>query len=141
MQIWSRTLHRIAGEPALMPFGRGVGMFPVHEGYGPPDWLLRPTEGSKHYPHNIYLDILYESGLAGLLPFLFLTLFPLAASLRCWPSLSSTERSISSIYVFILLSAQLSGAFARSYIELFFLALTTGIIAAKRTDAPGRSAA
>jgi O-antigen ligase len=134
VQIWSRTLHRIASEPALLPFGRGVGMFPVHEGYGPPDWLLRPAEGSKHYPHNIYLDILYESGLAGLLPFLFLTLFPLVASLRRWQSLSAAEKSILSLYVFILLSAQLSGAFARSYIELFFLALSIGIIAAKRAD-------
>lgn len=141
MQIWSRTLHRIAHEPALLPFGRGVGMFPVHEGYGPPDWPLHPTEGSKHYPHNIYLDILYESGLAGLLPFLFLTLFPLAASLRRWQSLSPAEKSVLSIYVFILLSAQLSGAFARSYIELFFLALATGIVAAKRADEAGITSA
>ena len=137
MQIWSRTLRRIAHEPAALPFGRGVGMFPVHEGYGPPDWLLRPTEGSKHYPHNIYLDVLYESGLAGLLPFLFLTLYPLVASLRRWQSLSAAEKSVLSIYVFILLGAQLSGAFARSSIELFFLALSIGIIAAKRADETG----
>ena len=140
MQIWSRTLHRIASEPARLPFGRGVGMFPVHEGFGPPDWLLRPTEGSRHYAHNIYLDILYESGLAGLLPFVFLTLFPLVVSLRRWQSLSPAEKSVLSTYVFILLSAQLSGAFARSYIELFFLALAIGIIAAKRADEAGISA-
>jgi O-antigen ligase len=140
MQIWSRTLHRIASEPALLPFGRGVGMFPVDEGFGPPDWLLRPTEGSRHYAHNIYLDILYESGLAGLLPFVFLTLFPLVVSLRRWQSLSPAEKSVLSTYVFILLSAQLSGAFARSYIELFFLALAIGIIAAKRADEAGISA-
>lgn len=129
LQIWSRTLRRIVSEPRLLPFGRGIGMFPVTEGFGPPDWLLRPTEGSKHYPHNIYLDILYESGLAGLLPFAFLTFFPLVASLRRWQSFSPAKKSVLSIYVFILVSAQLSGAFARSNIEQFFLALAIGIVA------------
>jgi O-antigen ligase len=139
MQIWSRTLHHIVSEPQLLLFGRGIGMFPVNEGFGPPDWFLRPTEGSKHYPHNIYLDILYESGLAGLLPFVFLTLFPLIAALRRWRSLSAAEQSVLSTYVFVLLSAQLSGAFARSNIEIFFLALATGIIAAQRADEGGTS--
>jgi len=137
MQIWSRTLHHIVTEPQLLPFGRGIGMFPVNEGFGPPDWFLRPAEGSRHYPHNIYLDILYESGLAGLLPFIFLTLFPLIASLRRWRSLSAAEQSVLSIYVFVLLSAQLSGAFARSNIEMFFIALAIGIIAVQRADEGG----
>jgi O-antigen ligase len=140
IQIWSRTLRRIASEPHLLPLGRGVGMFPVNEGFGPPDWLLRPTEGSKHYAHNIYLDVLYESGLAGLLPVAFLTLFPLAAALRRWQSLRPAEKSLLSVYVFVLLSAQVSGAFARSYIELFFLAMAIGIIAVKRTEETATSA-
>lgn len=139
MQIWSRTLHHIVTEPRLLPFGRGIGMFPVNEGFGPPDWLLRPTEGSKHYAHNLYLDVLYESGFAGLLPVAFLTLFPLIAALRRWRSLSLAEQSVVSTYVFILLSAQVSGAFARSYIELYFLAMVIGIIAVKRTDEGGTS--
>ncbi len=42
-----------------------------------------------------------------------------------------------STYVFVLVSAQLSGAFARSNIEQFFLALAIGIIAAKRADESG----
>ncbi len=137
MQIWARTLHQIVSEPGLLPFGRGIGMYPVNEGFGPPDWFLRPTEGSRHYPHNIYLDILYENGLAGMLPFLFLTLFPLFAALRRWQSLSLAEQSVLSAYVFVLLSAQLSGAFARSNIETFFLALVIGIIAVHRADADG----
>jgi len=140
MQIWSRTLHHVVTEPRLLPFGRGIGMFPVNEGFGPPDWFLHPAEGSKHYPHNIYLDILYESGLAGLLPFIFLTLFPLIAALHRWRSLSAAEQSILSTYVFVLLSAQFSGAFARSNIEMFFLALAIGIIAVQRADAGGTSA-
>jgi O-antigen ligase len=140
LQIWTRTLHHIVTEPAQLPFGRGVGMYPVNEGFGPPDWFLRPVEGSKHYPHNIYLDMLYESGLAGLLPYLFLTLFPLAAALRRWPQLSPAEQSVFSVSVFVLVSAQLSGAFARSNIEQFFLALVIGIIAAKRADVDGRAA-
>jgi O-antigen ligase len=137
MQIWARTLHQIVSEPSLLPFGRGIGMFPVNEGFGPPDWFLRPTEGSRHYPHNIYLDLLYESGLAGMLPFIFLTLFPLIAALRRWQSLSRAEQSVLSAYVFMLLSAQLSGAFARSIIEIFFLALAIGIIAVHRAGADG----
>jgi O-antigen ligase len=140
MQIWSRTLHHIATEPHLLPFGRGVGMFPVNEGFGPPDWFLRPAEGSKHYPHNIYLDILYESGLAGLLPFVFLTLFPLIAAMRRWRSLSAAEQSVLSTYVFVLLSAQVSGAFARSNVEMFFLALAIGIIAVRRAGVSGTCA-
>ena len=58
---------------------------------------------------------------------------------RRWQSLSPAEKSVLSIHVFILLSAQLSGAFAQSYIELFFLALSIGIIAARRADEAGIS--
>ncbi len=139
MQIWARTLHQVMNEPYFLPFGRGIGMFPVNEGFGAPDWPLRPTEGSKHYPHNIYLEMLYETGLAGLLPFAFLTFFPLLASLRRWQLLSPAERSVLSIYVFELVSQQFSGAFARSNMEQFFLALTLGVIALKRAEETGTS--
>ena len=50
------------------------------------------------------------------------------------------EKSLFSVYVFILLSAQVSGAFARSYIELYFLAMGIGIIAAKRSEETANSA-
>jgi O-antigen ligase len=132
MQIWSRTLHRIVSEPDRLPFGRGVGMFPVDDGFGAPDWPLHAVEGSKHYPHNTYLEMLYETGIAGLLPFAFLTLFPLVASLRRWQSLSHVEKSALSIYVFDFVNAQFSGAFGRSNMEQFFLALAIGVIALKR---------
>ena len=42
-----------------------------------------------------------------------------------------------SFFLFVLLSAQLSGAFARSNIEMFFLALAIGIIAVRRADERG----
>jgi O-antigen ligase len=132
LQIWSRTLHQIVSEPSLLPFGRGIGMFPVNEGFGPPDWPLHPTEGSKHYPHSIYLEMLYETGIAGLLPFVLLTLLPLVASLRRWLLLSPAEKSAIAIYVFDFVSQQLSGSFGRANMEQFFLGLAIGIIALKR---------
>jgi len=134
MQIWSRTLHQIVSEPHLLPFGRGIGMFPVKEGFGAPDWPLRPTEGSKHYPHNIFLEMLYETGIAGLLPFILLTFVPLVASLRRWHALTPAEKSVIAIYVFDLVSVQLSGSFGRSNMEQFFLGLAIGIIALKRAE-------
>jgi O-antigen ligase len=132
MQIWSRTLHRIVSEPDRLPFGRGVGMFPVDDGFGAPDWPLHAVEGSKHYPHNTYLEMLYETGIAGLLPFAFLTFLPLIASLRRWQSLSHLEKSALAIYMFDFVNAQFSGAFGRSNMEQFFLALAIGIVALKR---------
>jgi O-antigen ligase len=132
MQIWSRTLHQVVSEPDRLPFGRGVGMFPVNEGFGAPDWPLHAVEGSRHYPHNTYLEMLYETGIVGLLPFAFLTFLPLVASLRRWQSLSHVEKSALAIYVFDFVSAQFSGAFGRSNMEQFFLALAIGIIAMKR---------
>jgi hypothetical protein len=122
-QIWSRTWHHISTEPDKLLFGRGIGMHPVHDGYGPPDWLLRKTEASKYYPHNVYL-----------LVYSILTLFPLAIALRRWQSLSQIQRSAISMYVFQLAGSQFSGSFAFGYPDQFFFALTVGIIALKRTD-------
>ncbi|SRR6266404_440883 len=141
-QIWSRAWHHILTEPDRLLFGRGIGIHPVDEGYGPPDWLLHKTEASKHYPHNVYLEMLYEMGIAGLLAFSILTLFPLAIALRRWQSLSQIQKSVISMYVFQLASSQFSGSFAYSYLDPFFFALTVGIIALKRTDdelVPGQS--
>jgi hypothetical protein len=132
--IWTRTLRHIVGEPGSLLLGRGVGMYPVNEGRGPPDWPLHPTEGSKYYPHDVHLELLYETGIVGFILFSILTLFPLAISLQQWGRFSQEEKSTVSLYVFILMSSEISGAFAYSYLLLFFLALTVGIIALKRTD-------
>ena len=134
MQIWSRTLHQIVSEPSLLPFGRGIGMFPVKEGFGAPDWPLHPTEGSRHYPHNVYLEMLYETGFAGLLPFVALTFLPLVVTLRRWQSFLPAEKSAILIYVFDFAGQQLSGAFGRSNMEQFFLGLAIGVIALKRAE-------
>jgi O-antigen ligase len=134
IQIWTTAWHRIATEPDHLIFGRGVGMYPVIEGYGTPDWLLRKTEAAKHYPHNIYLEMLYETGITGLLLFTVISLFPLAIALKHWGSFSVVQKSAISMYVFQLASSQFSGSFAFSYLDPFFFALTVGIIALKRTD-------
>jgi len=134
MQIWARTAKSILAEPDRLLFGRGIGMFPVNEGIGAPDWLLRKAEGSKHYPHNVYLEMLYETGIVGLLLFAILTLLPIGISLNFWHALSVAEKSSVSLYIFGLVSSELSGAFAFSYAFQFFFALVAGIIALKRMD-------
>jgi O-Antigen ligase len=133
LPIWTRTLHAIVNEPDSLLFGRGIGMFPVNDGFAP-DWLLHPTEGSKHYPHNVHMEILYETGIAGLLLFSILTALPIITSLRCWPAFSSAEKSAAAIYVFTLASSEISGGFAYTYILQFFLALTVGVIALKNAS-------
>ena len=109
-------------------------MYPVIEGFGAPDWLLRRTEAAKHYPHNVHLEMLYETGIAGLLLFSILTLTPLVIALRRWHSFSLVQKSAISMYVFQLVSSEFSGAFAFGYLDQFFFALVVGIIALKRAD-------
>jgi O-antigen ligase len=132
LQIWARTWHHVSTEPDLLLFGRGIGMYPVDEGFGAPDWLGRNAEGSKHYPHNVHLEVLYESGIIGLLLFSIITLFPLLTSLRRWQLFSSVEKAAISLYMFILVSSEISGAFAFSYDLQFFLGLAVGITALRR---------
>jgi O-antigen ligase len=134
LQIWQRTWHRVSTEPDRLLFGRGIGMFPVNEGYGAPDWLLHKTEASQLYPHNVHLEMLYETGIIGLLLFSIVTLFPLVLSLRRWHLLSLAQKSAVSMYVFHLAGSELSGSFGFQYLDQFFFALTVGIIALKRID-------
>ncbi|MET3839628.1 O-antigen ligase family protein [Bradyrhizobium sp. OAE829] len=136
IQIWARTAARILAEPDRLLFGRGVGMFPVNDGFGAPDWLLRNAEGSKHYPHNLHLELLYETGIVGLLLFCIITLFPVVAAISRWSLFSSAERSAIALYVFNLSGTALSGAFAYSYSLQFFFGLAVGIIAMRRLENP-----
>jgi O-antigen ligase len=134
LQIWQRAWHQIASEPDRLLFGRGIGIFPVNEGVGAPDWLLRRTEGSKLYPHNVHLEMLYETGIVGLLLFCIATLLPLVISLRRWHLLSLVQKSAVSMYVFQLAGSEFSGSFAFDYLNQFFFALTVGIIALTRNE-------
>ncbi|WP_081851115.1 O-antigen ligase [Bradyrhizobium sp. URHD0069] len=134
LPIWEQTWRHIVSDPARLPLGRGIGMYPIDAGFGAPDWLLHPTEGSKHYPHNVHLEILYDTGIAGLVLFSILTILPIIASLRRWSTFSPAEKSTVAIYVFNLVSSDISGAFAYTYMLQFFLALTVGIVALKRAD-------
>ncbi|SHL52909.1 O-antigen ligase [Bradyrhizobium lablabi] len=140
LEIWSQAWHRIIAEPNRLLFGRGIGIYPVDEGYGPPDWPLHRTIASRVYPHNVHLEMLYEAGIAGLLLFSVLTLSPLVISLRHWPSLTLAQKAAVSMYVFHIAGSEFSGAFAIAYLDQFFFALTVGIIALRRMDdalAPG----
>ena len=134
MQIWLRAAQRIAADPAQLPFGRGVGAYPLDEGFGAPDWLLHPTEGSKYYPHDVYLEMLYENGLVGALLFVYLTLFPPIFVLGRWRELSDAEKAAVAMYVFSLASVALSGAFAYSYDFQFFLGMAIGVVALNRSS-------
>lgn len=139
--IWSRAWDRIAANPpAKLAFGRGIGVYPIDEGVGPPDWLLKKTDGARTYPHNVHLEMLYETGIAGLLIYTVLTLLPLAAAIKYWPLLSVQEKLVASIYFFYFVSQELSGAFAVSYDFQFFLGMAIGIIALKRKETSSRSA-
>jgi O-antigen ligase len=132
MQIWLRAAQRIAADPAQLPFGRGVGAYPVDEGFGAPDWLLHPTEGSKYYPHDVYLEMLYENGVVGVLLFSYLTLFPVLFVIGRWGKLSDAEKAAMAMYVFSLASVAISGAFAYSYDFQFFLGMAIGVVALNR---------
>jgi O-antigen ligase len=134
MQIWTRANHRIAAEPDRLLLGHGVGVYPIDEGFGPPDWLLRPAEGNKYYPHNLHLELLYETGLPGFLIFTVLTLVPLFFSLKHWDRLSAPERAAIAIYVFSLVTVEISGSFAYSYDFQFFYGLAAGVVALKRWE-------
>jgi O-antigen ligase len=134
LPIWEQTWRDIVSEPARLLFGHGIGMYPVEAGFGPPDWLPNPTEGSKHYPHSVHLELLYEAGVVGFVLFCVLTVLPIVASMRRWSVFSPAENSAVAIYVFILVSSEISGAFAYAYMLQFFLALTVGVIALRDTS-------
>jgi len=130
MQIWQRAWARIKADPDYLLFGRGIGSYSIDEGFGPPTWLL--DKGRKHYPHNTLLEMLYETGITGLLIFSFLTILPLLIALSQWNKFCEQERAAISMYVFYLASSQLSGAFAYDYPFQFFFAIAVGVVALKR---------
>jgi O-antigen ligase len=135
LPIWDRTWHRIATDrPDQLIFGRGIGAFPVDEGVGAPDWLLRKTEAAKHYPHNVHLEMLYELGIVGLIVFSLLTILPLAVSLKHWTKFSAPQKAAISLYVVYLVDAEISGAFAYEYVFQFFFGLAIGVIGLKRKE-------
>jgi hypothetical protein len=134
LPIWGRAWHRVTAEPHHLLLGRGIGMYPIDEGIGAPDWLLRKTEGAKHYPHNDHLEVLYEAGMFACLAFTVLTLFPLVVSLKYWSLFSAEERAAISLYVFYLATVEISGSFAFAYEFQFFLALAIGVVSLKRKE-------
>jgi O-antigen ligase len=138
LEIWARAWRRIAAEPDRLPFGHGIGTYSIDEGFGAPTWLL--DKSTKHYPHNAHLELLYETGIAGLLIFTFITLYPIVVALKFWNGLSTPQRAAVSLYVFYLLSVEISGSFAYSYDFQFFLALAIGVVGLRRRELAGSSA-
>lgn len=141
LPIWQRAWHRISVAPDNWLLGKGLGVYPIDEGWGAPDWLVHSTEASKHYPHSIHLEMLYETGILGVLLFSILTLMPITWSLRHWHKFSSMEKATVTLFVFVLAHSEISGSFAYGYVLQFFLALTVGTIALKvakadRTQGP-----
>jgi O-antigen ligase len=134
LQVWTRAIHRIAEEPNRLALGRGVGVYPIDEGFGAPDWLVRPAEGNQYYPHDLHLELLYETGIPGFLIFTVLTLLPLFFSLKHWDRFSVPERAAIAIYVFSLVTVEISGSFAFSYDFQFFFGLAIGVVALKRRE-------
>src|SRR4029077_10190373 len=137
VEMLARAWHRIETRPDRLPLGHGIGAYSIDEGFGAPTWLL--DKSPKHYPHNAYLELLYEIGIAGLLIFGFITLFPIFVALKYWSELSAPERAAISLYVFCLLSIDISGSFAYSYDFQFFLALAVGVLGLKRKQLPSDS--
>jgi len=134
LPIWERSWQRIISDPDHLVLGKGIGSFAIDEGLGPPDWLLRKTDAARHSPHNIHLDMLYESGILGILMFTIVAAFPLIVSLRYWTLLSSSETSVILMYIFWLVTEEISGNFAFTYSFQFFLALAIGVVALKRKE-------
>jgi O-antigen ligase len=132
MQIWTRAIHRIAAEPDRLLLGHGIGVYPIDEGFGAPNWLLHPEQGNKYYPHSLHLELLYETGIPGVLIFTALTLLPLIFSLKRWNQFSVPERAAIALYMFYLITVEISGSFAFSYDFQFFLGLAIGVVALKR---------
>lgn len=60
------TFDSILGAPWKFVFGEGIGSFGI---------LYTGVDG-REYPHNIYLEVLFELGVIGLIPFLFFTIVP-----------------------------------------------------------------
>ncbi len=134
LPIWERTWQRIISDPRHLLLGKGIGSFAIDEGVGPPDWLIRKTEGARHTPHNIHLDMLYESGMLGMLIFTVVAAFPLFFSLRYWTLLSAPETSVILMYVFWLVTEEVGGSFAVTYDFQFLLALAIGVVSVKRKE-------
>lgn len=130
MQIWQRAWKRIEADPQYLLFGRGIGSYSIDEGFGPPTWLL--DKSPKHYPHNTLLEMLYETGITGLLIFSFLILLPLLIALSQWSKFCAQDKAAISMYVFYLASSQLSGAFVYDYSFQFFFAIAVGVVGRKR---------
>jgi len=132
LPMWGRAWHRLTSDPRQFVLGRGVGAFPIDEGAGAPDWLLRKTKAASYSPHNVHLEVLYESGIFALLAFSLLTLFPLVYALKYWARFEAAEKAAIAFYAFYLVSADISGNFAYGYDFQFFLALAIGVISIER---------
>jgi len=68
-------------------------------------------------------------GIVGFLIFALITFFSLIAALRLWGELLPQAKPAISIYVFYLVTDEISGSFAYSYDFQFFFGLAIGLVA------------
>lgn len=93
--LW--TIEEIAARPMV---GFGLGSWPVEYGLG----------DIKEYPHNLFLEIMFETGLAGL----FLLVFPLLyIGFKCLNSPSLLVNHMSKTY-FLMMLYELANAMISS---------------------------
>ncbi|WP_114576303.1 O-antigen ligase [Saliphagus sp. LR7] len=69
---WQQTIAGLG--PATLPFGHGLGSWPVVLGYG----------DAQDYPHNILLEVAFELGLVGLALLLSLFAVGVGVAIREW---------------------------------------------------------
>lgn len=81
--------------------GHGSGMFPILYGLG----------DVRGYPHNIFLEVLVETGGIGMALLLVLLALPLLGLSRRWPRWQGDMHVVALVLVFVvtLLNAQISG--------------------------------
>lgn len=120
------------------------------QGYGTGGWAVTMGEGDViHYPHNIFLEILFEQGALGLAFFVAFVLAVVVTSVRMLSRSNDSIRDsamrlgVLSCFVFALLAAQTSGDLYDNRAIWFFggliLALSTVRQAARTNRDPRTS--
>jgi O-antigen ligase len=97
IQHYQQTLYYLDNNPL---FGQGIGSWPVVVGYG----------DVRAYPHDIFLELLFELGVIGLCIFLAMLLVGLL-SLPPWARLRRSPYLLLavSLFVYALINASVSG--------------------------------
>jgi O-antigen ligase len=107
------------------PFGIGLGGFKYlwFEKQFPVEGTFLRYGNSAVYAHNEYLDVLVGLGAPGLLVFLAVLLYPLAAAARSWKGLPEERKGIAAVAVSGLLVAGIHACFDFNFHEIGLVCL------------------